>query len=83
MIKMFLWPFSLALLQSSMFRCPPLWGGEAIVRDGDIVGGVRRADHSFKCGSPLAAGYVAHARTHAQTARLFFQVCLGCVLLNG
>ncbi|XP_063586381.1 sarcosine dehydrogenase, mitochondrial-like [Penaeus indicus] len=53
--------------------CPPLWGGEAIVRDGAIVGGVRRADHSFECGCPLASGYVAHARTNAQTARLLFQ----------
>ncbi|XP_047470495.1 sarcosine dehydrogenase, mitochondrial-like [Penaeus chinensis] len=53
--------------------CPPLWGGEAIVRDGAIVGGVRRADHSFECGCPLASGYVAHARTNAQTARSLFQ----------
>lgn len=53
--------------------CPPLWGGEAIVKDGTIVGGVRRADHSFEYGSPLASGYVSHARTNAQTARFLFQ----------
>ncbi|XP_042875466.1 sarcosine dehydrogenase, mitochondrial-like isoform X2 [Penaeus japonicus] len=54
-------------------ECPPLWGSEAIVRDGTIAGVVRRADHSFERGNPLAAGYVTHATTNAQTARLLFQ----------
>ena len=36
----------------------PLWGLEAIVRDGQIVGYARRAEYAFALGRAIAYGYV-------------------------
>lgn len=36
----------------------PLWGQEAIVRDGAVLGYVRRADYAFSLGRAIAYGYV-------------------------
>ncbi|XP_063887251.1 sarcosine dehydrogenase, mitochondrial-like [Scylla paramamosain] len=36
----------------------PLWGLEAIVRDGEVLGYVRRAEYAFSLGRAIAYGYV-------------------------
>ena len=36
----------------------PLWGQEAIVRDDEVMGYVRRAEYAFSLGRAIAYGYV-------------------------
>ncbi|KAJ9576450.1 hypothetical protein L9F63_006663 [Diploptera punctata] len=38
----------------------PLWGLEAIVRDDQVVGYLRRGEYSYSFGLPIGLGYVKH-----------------------